>query len=78
MVVGEHEHVLEVADDTDTERTHDVGVDKPSDIRGLVDRWGGVAVSRRVGLHAVNAGGTLELGDLGGDVDAVGAETLEN
>ena len=27
---------------------------------------------RRVGFHAVNAGGTLKL------VDAVGAETLEN
>ena len=59
VIVGEHEHVLEVANNADTEGSHDVGVNEPPDVRRLVDRWGGVALSRRIGFHAVNAGGTL-------------------
>jgi hypothetical protein len=78
VIVGEDQDVLELADDANPEGANDVGVNEPPDIRGTINGGSCVTVPSGVGFHAVRTRGTFELGYLGGNVGAVGAEALEH
>ena len=78
VVVGEHEHVLEMSNDADAKGANNICVDEAADIGRFVDWWRGVTMPGCVGFHTVCARGTLEFGDFGGYINAVGAETLED